>query len=895
MRLVVVVSSLLYFVALLECDGCLEKERIGLLEIKSYILSLGRDERNELELGSWVENRSSDCCSWNRVKCSNISSEQHVTHLFLDSLNSRGAHLINGSLFSPFQELLSLDLSRNDYHGWTNTGFPRLMKLENLKLSDNSMNGILSDMDIQNLQSLKVLDLGTNTLYGSIEGLCEIQDLIELGLNSNRFSGEIPECLSIFRNLQVLDLSQNQFSGNFPSFIGNMTSLSYLSLFDNNLQGSFSLNILANHSKLQVLYISATSPKTQVETENEQWFPTFQLKSLILRSCNLNLDKGSVIPSFLQYQKELQYIDISHNKLVGAFPNWLIQNNSRLKCFLVSNNLFDGKLELSSIRQNITWLDISNNNVSGSLPKDIGTFLPVVRTLNLSTNNFEGSIPTSIGEMQELSFLDLSHNHFSGELPDELAIGCIRLQELRLSNNLFHGNIPKFSNFTNLAQLFVNNNNLNCTLKEVLQNLNGKGLMTIDISSNSISGSIPSSIAKLSRVWVLLMGNNQLEGEIPIEFSNLMMLFVLDISQNRLFGSISHVNPSILRVLYLQKNAFSGSIPLRFFESPSLTTLDLRDNNFSGNIPYTIDRLSELRVLLLGGNNFSGYIPVQLCQLQKITLIDLSRNKLKGSIPSCFNNISFGLEENHDSSDHTVAFSTVFANIPIGSVINASVSLFMPSFDHQNENTNTIVEFVTKNNIYTYRGFILKKMTGLDLSCNMLRGSIPFQIGDLQKVRVLNLSHNYLSGSIPNTFSNLAQIESLDLSYNNLSGEIPFQMVKLNRLAIFNVSFNNLSGVAPSTGQFGTFVEDSYLGNPFLCAELLKHTCEASPPSQFNHPEGKETVVDMTAFYWTFAASYIVILMGFAIVLCINASWRMTWFYFIAKIIHACFPTLPLY
>ena len=127
-----------------------------------------------------------------------------------------------------------------------------------------------------------------------------------------------------------------------------------------------------------------------------------------------------------------------------------IQNNSRLKYFLVSNNLFDGKLELSSIRQNITWLDISNNNVSSSLPKNIGAFLPLVSTLNLSTNNFEGSIPTSIGKMHELSSLDLSHNHFSGELPDQLAIGCNSLEELKLSNNYFHGNIPKFSNFTNL-------------------------------------------------------------------------------------------------------------------------------------------------------------------------------------------------------------------------------------------------------------------------------------------------------------------------------------------------------------------------------------------------------------------------------------------------------------
>jgi len=77
----VIVSLLLYCVAVLESDGCLENERIGLLQIKSYILSLGREEWNELELDSWVE-KSSDCCVWNRVKCSNISTQQHVTHCF---------------------------------------------------------------------------------------------------------------------------------------------------------------------------------------------------------------------------------------------------------------------------------------------------------------------------------------------------------------------------------------------------------------------------------------------------------------------------------------------------------------------------------------------------------------------------------------------------------------------------------------------------------------------------------------------------------------------------------------------------------------------------------------------------------------------------------------------
>jgi len=132
----VVMSLLLYFVAVLECDGCLENERIGLLQIKSYILSLGRDERNELELGSWIENRSSDCCAWNRVKCSNISSQQHVTHLFLAGLNSRGSHLINGSLFSSFQELLSLDLSSNEYQGWIGKG--QLVSPSYFTISSNS-------------------------------------------------------------------------------------------------------------------------------------------------------------------------------------------------------------------------------------------------------------------------------------------------------------------------------------------------------------------------------------------------------------------------------------------------------------------------------------------------------------------------------------------------------------------------------------------------------------------------------------------------------------------------------------------------------------------------------------------------------------------------------------
>ena len=131
MRLFFVLSAILYFVALRmqACNGCLEKERIGLLEIKAYFVALGGSAESELR--SWVEDRASNCCAWERVKCSNISSG-HVTDLSLSSLTNvslrgwdkdgpiYGNWMLNVSLFRPFEELLSVDLFDNNFQSWIN-------------------------------------------------------------------------------------------------------------------------------------------------------------------------------------------------------------------------------------------------------------------------------------------------------------------------------------------------------------------------------------------------------------------------------------------------------------------------------------------------------------------------------------------------------------------------------------------------------------------------------------------------------------------------------------------------------------------------------------------------------------------------------------------------------
>ncbi|KAI4305067.1 hypothetical protein L6164_028456 [Bauhinia variegata] len=428
-----------------------------------------------------------------------------------------------------------------------------------------------------------------------------MKNLEKLDLSSNRFSDNLPQCLSNLSKLRVLDLTNNMLSGNFPSFIVNLTSLEYISLHENDIEGTFLLRTLANHSKLEVLHLLSRSSMLQVETENPQWHPTFRLKSLILQRCNLNMKSGRTIPTFLLFQNNLKYVDLSHNNMVGTFPSWLMQNNYGLKVFILRNN-------------------------------------------SLVVNSFEGNIPSSIGEMRQLMSLDLSNNRFIGEIAEQLITNCTYLQYLRLSNNFLQGQIiPKSLTQTWLEYLYLNNNNFSGKVEEAVGNITS--LTVMDISNNSISGQIPSSIGRCSFLKVLLMAENQLEGQIPSGLFNLQYLEILDLSHNKLSRSGPNLNLTSLRFLHLQNNGLSSSITYMFSMTSKLEVLDLRDNKFSGHIPTWISKFSKLAVLLLGGNNFRGHIPIKLCEIKTYSMLDLSHNKFNGSIPSCIANLPFQVPE----------------------------------------------------------------------------------------------------------------------------------------------------------------------------------------------------------------------------------------------------------
>ncbi|KAH9667088.1 Receptor-like protein 15 [Citrus sinensis] len=828
------------------------------LEIKAFIKSVSDMQYADAILVSWVDNRTSDCCTWERIKCN--ATTGRVMELSLDSAIqvdsddvNDGFPIINMSLFVPFQELHVLDLSDNRFEGWEenkayntsrslkqlkilNIGYnsfneslvpllTSLTSLTSLFLQGNSFSeGFKHNKGLANLRNLEVLDLSGNRITGSliVQGICDLKNLVELNINENEFDGLLPQCLSNLTYLRVLDLSSNKLSGNLPlSVIANLTSLEYLSLFDNHFQESFPLSVLANHSRLEVFQLS----RLQVETENFPWLPKFQLKVLNLRHCNIS----GTIPRFLQYQYDFRYIDLSDNNLVDTFPTWLLQNNTKLEIMFLFNNFLTGNLQLPNSKRNLLHLVISNNSFISKLPENFGLILPELVYLDMSQNSFEGSIPPSMGYMERLLFLDLSSNNFSRDLPKHFLTGCVSLEFMNLSHNYFDGQIfPKYMNLAKLVFLFLNDNQFTGRLEVGL--LNASSLYVLDVSNNMLSGQLPRWIGKFSNLDVLLMSRNSFEGDVSVQLSNLEVARILDISENKLYGPLEFSsNHSSLRYLFPHNNSLSGTIPNALLQSSQLTTLDLRDNEFSGNIAHLINEDSNLRALLLRGNNLQGNIPEPLCHLRKLAIVDISYNTLNGPIPSCFTNIS----------------------------------LWMEKEDNRESSQRVEVKFMAKNRYESYKGDVLKYMTGLDLSSNELTGDIPSEIGYLGEIHALNLSNNFLSGSIPRSFSNLKMTESMDLSYNKLNGQIPPELGELSFLAIFNVSYNNLSGTVPNKGQFANFDESNYRGNPYLCGPAVRKNCSSElPPTPATSAEEDESAIDMVAFNWSFAASYVTVILG---------------------------------
>nr|GMC69037.1 LRR receptor-like serine/threonine-protein kinase GSO2 [Ipomoea batatas] len=642
--------------------------------------------------------------------------------------------------FEPIKDLkdlISLKTLDISYNKFNNSIFQLVKTLPSLKilgLSGNDIHGQLLIQDINALSNLEELYLDDNYIEGfetfaSFSGWCELRNLQELWFSETQLEGALPPCLENLTSLDLIDLSQNRLIGNIGSSpLSTLKSLKYIFILNTSFEVPSSFNVFANHTKLRG--ILADGNKVIKETELQSWVPKFQLEIFTMSNC-IGLLK---LPAFLHYQHNLQFFEISKNNLEGEFPNWLLQNNTKLNYFLMNFNAFTGVFKLPSHRNaKMMIIGVSNNKLCGEIPNNLSSIFPNVQALNLSYNLFEGQIPSDLGKLEQLYFLDLSNNSLTGEIPKELLIGCSSLSMLKLSNNKLEGEIvQEFVHLDSLMYLHLDGNNFTGTIKDSLLNID---LVSLDISDNKFSGNIPRWMGHMISLRQLSLSKNHLEGPIPIELCSLEFLSILDLSENNLTGSIpSCLNPSSIKHVHLSKNHLGGQLTRVFFNNSALVILDLSYNDFVGTIPKWIGSVSNLSILLLKGNRFDGKIPIQICQLMRLSVLDLSSNQLTGLIPKCLGKIS--LEVTDEKSKSIVSLFFGFGIYDIS--IDVSASIAPPEVEFTTKDAPPKVEFRIKGNLYNYGGSILKYMSGINLSANSLVGEILFELRNLIEIYALN-------------------------------------------------------------------------------------------------------------------------------------------------------------
>ncbi|GKV49177.1 hypothetical protein SLEP1_g55940 [Rubroshorea leprosula] len=411
------------------------------------------------------------------------------------------------------------------------------------------------------------------------------------------------------------------------------------------------------------------------------------------------------------------------------------------------------------------------------------------------------------------------------------------LLSLNLSYNLLTG-IDLFA-FENLIEVDLSSNSLQGSLPILSTTWD---FMQLIISENNLIGEIPSSFCNFTSLSVLILGNNSLGGKIPECLGNLRNLAFLDLRMNKFHGRIpnSFVNKSELRTLTLNGNQLGGILPRSLVNCSNLEILDVGNNNLNDTFPDWLGVLPSLKVLILRSNGFHGAInnSMPAFYLPQLRIIDVAQNDLMGLLPSNYFKILTGMRDAHEEEGELIYMGASVS-------INSSTVFFPLYFDDS--------VTVTMKGLKVELKRILPIFSIIDFSSNRFHGHIPKELGELNSLYFLNLSHNNLTGQIPSSLGRMTQLESLDLSSNKLDGWIPEQLTSLTFLSALNLSHNKLEGDIPQGKQFNTFSNDSYIGNSRLCGFPLTKKCHneekpGAPPSKFDEEDDSTAV-----FEWKFA------------------------------------------
>ena len=113
-----------------------------------------------------------------------------------------------------------------------------------------------------------------------------------------------------------------------------------------------------------------------------------------------------------------------------------------------------------------------------------------------------------------------------------------------------------------------------------------------------------------------------------------------------------------MRILYLEENQLTGSIPVELGGLLELRWLVLKDNLLTGEIPAELGKLPRIRYLYLSGNQLTGEIPTELGGLSSLFVLHVSGNRLSGCAPQALREV-----EDRDLQASGLPFCNLFRHV----------------------------------------------------------------------------------------------------------------------------------------------------------------------------------------------------------------------------------------
>lgn len=554
---------------------------------------------------------------------------------------------------------------------------------------------------------------------------------------------------------------------------------------------------------------------------------------------------------------------VRSNGLRGRIPPELGRLD-RLQSLVLWRNRLSGPIpaELGKLT-NLERLTLSNNRLSGSIPVELGR-LTKLYSLSLKDNRLSGPIPPQLGDLRQLSELFLDGNELDGSIPAELSkLGNLR--SLGLARNRFSGPIPsELSRLRRLHYLNLSHNQLSGPIPPDLRRL--YDLSRLFLNDNRLSGPIPGDLGYLSRLSELYLdGNPDLTGRLPASFTGLS-LNTLRLGETQLCAHPGATFQSWLSGIQRRSGIVDCSTPtadadrqtlIDFYDSTggpdwlfntnwlsdlplgewygvstdgygrvtglTLYTIDgeepiggngseLTGNGLSGAIPASLGQLEELRWLYVADNpGLTGALPGSLVGLEDLSGLWVNDTQLCAPVEWEFQAWLRGIEHREGAtncvaegnlSDREALTALYHATDGPNWTISTNWLSDRPLEEWHGVTTDRAGR-VTELTLYTPDWE--RPVDSGELRGNGLRGSIPAELGQLDRLQRLDLRNNNLSGPIPPQLGELSELRALLLDLNWLSGPIPPQVGDLSRLQRLSLSGNRLSGPIP--GELGKLSE----------------------------------------------------------------------------------------